>query len=451
MKKIKQFSLKAMLLTILAALTIGFTGCSDELSGDQTQGKPGYLTINVKTLKPNQTKATGTGALNDYKEIHDLNIFVFSGANKIIHKYYDDAAGGTYPDLTVTNGVVTDIDIPVSSLNITTDSVVVVANYGSKISNTVLTYTDLENLDINTVQNFSTRGLHMTGMAGIIAGTATSYLSAVKVAPVEAKITVDWALTDDVALYYDVTGVYVTNAVSNTKLPIIRRNVYTSPSWAATNILPAGFVNLTGATPARTAASGLIEAGRDFNFYYTADVTNANLKDEVPEAFETADGISLPASYTKLIDLTADPITRSKLHYYVGENYSNNATAIAENSGAMLLATTDNSPTHQNTLVVVRVTPLSTAPAYIKAMGHKYYTYEFNRGSTGPTGQNIKNLGAGAIGPDDTGVGFSVRRKTNYSLTFNLSTIGSDQPFRRLKSLRVQVEADAWDPATVTY
>ena len=40
MKKIKQFSLKAMLLTIAAALTIGFTGCSDELSGDQTQGKP---------------------------------------------------------------------------------------------------------------------------------------------------------------------------------------------------------------------------------------------------------------------------------------------------------------------------------------------------------------------------------------------------------------------------
>ncbi|MFA5541863.1 MAG: hypothetical protein WC984_09330 [Bacteroidales bacterium] len=440
-----------MLLTIVAALTIGFTGCTDEFAGDQTQGKPGYLTINVKTLKPNQTKATGTGALNDYEEIHDLNIFVFSGANKIIHKYYDDDPGSTYPDLTVNEGVVTDIDIPVSSLNITTDSVVVVANFGSKIPNTVLTYTDLENLDINTVQDFSARGLHMTGMAGIIAGTTTSYLSAVKVAPVEAKITVDWVLTEDVALYYDVTGVYVTNAVSNTKLPIIRRNVYTSPSWAAGNILPAGFINLTGTTPARTAASGLIEAGRDFNFYYTTDVTNANLKDEVPESFVSTGGISLPASYTKLIDLTADPITRSKLHYYIGENYSNNDAGITEGTGAMLSAITDNSPDHQNTLVVVRVTPLSTAPDYIKAMGHKYYTYEFSKASTyvdaGNLGVNGANLGSGTIATD----GFSVRRKTNYNLKFNLSTMGSDQPFRRLKSLRVQVEADAWDTENVTY
>ena len=59
MKKIKQFSLKATLLTIVAALTIGFTGCSDELSGDQTEGKPGYLTVNVKTLKPRASKTPG--------------------------------------------------------------------------------------------------------------------------------------------------------------------------------------------------------------------------------------------------------------------------------------------------------------------------------------------------------------------------------------------------------
>lgn len=447
MKKIKQFSLKATLLTIVAALTIGFTGCSDELSGDQTQGKPGYLTINVKTLKPNQTKATGTGALKDYEQIRDLNIFVFSGANKIIHKYYDDDAGGTYPDLTVADGVVTGIDIPVSSLNTATDSVVVVANFGSKIPNTVQTYNDLENLDINTVQNFSARGLHMTGMAGIITGTETSYLSNVKVAPVEAKITVDWVLTEDVALYYDVTGVYVTNAVSNTKLPIIRRNVYTSPSWAATNILPAGFINLTGTTPARTAEHGLTENGRDFNFYFTDNSSNANLKDEVPEDFVTTGGISLPATYTKLIDLTADPLTRTKLHYYVGENYSNNAAGIDEGTGSMLGAITNNSSAHQNTLVVVRVTPKFGAPAYIKTMGHKYYTYEFKRESTGATGQNISNLGSGAIATD----GFSVRRKTNYNLKFNLSTMGSDQPFRRLKSLRVQVSADAWDTENVTY
>lgn len=450
MKKIKQFSLKATLLTIVAALTIGFTGCSDELSGDQTQGKPGYLTINVKTLQSSQTKAIGTGATTDYKEIHDLNIFVFSGANKIIHKYYDDVTGGTYPDLTVADGVVSYIDIPVSSLNTATDSVVVVANFGSKIPNTVQTYTDLENLDINTVQDFSARGLHMTGMAGIITGTATSYLSNVKVAPVEAKITVDWVLTEDVALYYDVTGVYVTNAVSNTKLPIIRRNVYTvaTTSWAATNILPAGFINLTGTTPARTAEHGLTENGRDFNFYFTANSSNANLKDEIPASqidITTPSQPFLIEDHTPLLNGA-----NTKLHYYVGENYSNNAAGPAEGAGNMVADLAANS-THQNTLVVVRVTPKFGAPAYIKAMGHKYYTYEFKRESTGATGQNIKNLGAGAIGPDDTGVGFSVRRKTNYNLTFNLSTMGSDQPFRRLKSLRVQVEADAWDTETVTY
>lgn len=54
MKKIKQFSLKATLLSLVAVLAIGLTSCSDETSGDQTQGKPGYLTINVKTLKPKQ-------------------------------------------------------------------------------------------------------------------------------------------------------------------------------------------------------------------------------------------------------------------------------------------------------------------------------------------------------------------------------------------------------------
>ena len=74
MKKFKQMKLKATLLTILAALTIGFTGCSDELSGDQTQGKPGYLTVNVKTLKPRTSKTPTVGA-NDFKTMNDLNIW----------------------------------------------------------------------------------------------------------------------------------------------------------------------------------------------------------------------------------------------------------------------------------------------------------------------------------------------------------------------------------------
>ena len=88
MKKIKQFSLKATLLTIVAALTIGFTGCSDELSGDQTQGKPGYLTINVKTLKPLQTKLSGDHN-EDYKKITTMDIFVFNADDQvIIHKLY---------------------------------------------------------------------------------------------------------------------------------------------------------------------------------------------------------------------------------------------------------------------------------------------------------------------------------------------------------------------------
>ena len=75
MKKFKQMKLKAMLLTIVAALTIGFTGCTDELSGDQTTGKPGYLTVNVKTLKPRVSKSIGAAA-TDFKTMNDLNIFM---------------------------------------------------------------------------------------------------------------------------------------------------------------------------------------------------------------------------------------------------------------------------------------------------------------------------------------------------------------------------------------
>src|SRR5574344_45019 len=118
MKKIKQFSLKATLLTIVAALTIGFTGCSDELSGDQTQGKPGYLTLNIRTLKTKEAKFT-TDLTNDYKTLKDLNVFVFDGENLLISKYVTDTTGGNTNYLNDL-GSANSIDIRVNSLNVAT-------------------------------------------------------------------------------------------------------------------------------------------------------------------------------------------------------------------------------------------------------------------------------------------------------------------------------------------
>ena len=61
-------------------------------------------------------------------------------------------------------------------------------------------------------------------------------------------------------------------------------------------------------------------------------------------------------------------------------------------------------------------------------------------------GVNGANLGSGTIATD----GFSVRRKTNYSLTFNLENIGTDKPFERLRDLKVNVTAEGWDTTTET-
>lgn len=72
----KQMKVKALLLSIVAVLTLGLTSCTDETNGDQTQGKPGYLSINLKTLKPKQTK-TSADLSSDYKTINNLNVFIY--------------------------------------------------------------------------------------------------------------------------------------------------------------------------------------------------------------------------------------------------------------------------------------------------------------------------------------------------------------------------------------
>jgi len=435
MKKFKQMKLKAMLLTIVAVLSLGFASCTDETNGDQTTGKPGYLTLNLKTLKPIQTKLAGAVA-TDYQTIKDLNIFVFDGTtnNLLLNKYYD------YTASVITDGTQT-VNIAVNSLPANA-YVVAVANFGSRI-NDITDYAGLEAKEITTVRDFAANGLHMTGRANIeVTNNGYSYVSNVSIAPVESKITVDWVLTDDVLAYYDVTGIYVVNAIDKTNLAIVRENLYTTSWGAPSNITPAGFINVISSV--RTASTGLAAAGsRDYDFYGAMTTNTALLSDEVlPAAILGSAGSEyLDASYTIL-----NPAT--KFHYYVGENYSNNSTMPDAGTGEILGSTTLNAGTNENTIVVIRVTPLNTAPAYIKAMGHKYYTYEFSKASNAI---NSTNLGTGAIGTAGSDVGFSVRRKTNYSLTFNLANLGTTNPFERLRNLQVNVTADAWDPATVTF
>ena len=421
MKKIKQFSLKATLLTIVAALTIGFTGCSDELSGDQTQGKPGYLTINVKTLKPLQTKLSGAHN-EDYKKITTMDIFVFNASDQvIIHKFES-------PNTSTGSA---NLEIPVNQLE-GTEYVVVVANYDGGVAMTGVTdYASLIAKDINTVKDFSATGLHMTGRANIeTVGGGTSYISNVRIAPVEAKITVKWT-TADVADYYDVTGVYVVNAISKTKLPIIRQNTWNSTDgWAnsitsLTNILPTDYINYKN-TASRTALNGLstiITAPNVSNFdFYNLNATTSTLLYDEPVGPAT----SLSSS--------------DDYHYYVGENYSNN-TGVGT---GIVVANANNA----NTLVVIKVTPKTGAPQYILDLGDRYYTYEFDKTSTyvdaTHLGQNGENLGVTIT------EGFSVRRKTNYTLTFNLSGMGAEDPYTRVRTLTVNVQADAWDDEGVT-
>lgn len=420
MKKIKQFSLKATLLTIVAALTIGFTGCSDELSGDQTQGKPGYLTINLKTLQPKQTKVGGDGA-NDYETIKNLNIFIFDGShNLILNKYYDATTTPVLPG--VTSGVVDQIDIRVNTLP-TGAYVVAVANFGSRITD-VADITDITDIEVSTVKDFAADGLYMTGQADITAdATGFIYTSNVKVAPIVSKISVQCNLTDDVLAWYDVTGIYIVNAIDKTKLPIIRNN--TGNGTGSDNTILS---LITPTVAAKTASSGLptiTDAAtgllRDYNFYtgLTGDVSF--LKDE---------GSSLSGFY----------------HYYVGENYH---AALPTNAGSGALVT--NASANANTLIVVKVTPKSSGvPAYITAMGPKYYTYDLSNSIT----NNVYNVNGTTITAPTTWTadnGFSTKRKTNYTVTFSLSQLGADKPFIRMKELHVNVEAQGWEPATAGF
>lgn len=414
MKKIKQFSLKAMLLTILAALTIGFTGCSDELSGDQTQGKPGYLTVNVKTLKPRISKSPTIGA-NDYKTMNDLNIFIFNATdNKLQQKFI---SGGYTEDDPITMQVGT---IPDGS------KVVVVANYGSGITG-VNTYNDLIGMEIETVKDFATDGLHMTGEANITDAVGGGYESYVNVAPVESKITVNWTLAQD-ADNYVVTGVYVVNAINKTTLPIIRTR---ASAGLASDIAISSKIN----AGTRTASYGLTPViNRDYNFYTgmtdLSATSDTYLKDIISDTAFTTDASGTYVNYNTSMIATG-------LHYYVGENY--HADLPTAGSGAIL----GSNATNANTIVVVRVTPKYDAPSYIKEGGHKYYTYDFRNTSSA--------LNAAATVTNIT-EGFSVRRKTNYNLTFALTSIGANDPFVRLNTLTVYVHADDWnDGGTVSF
>jgi hypothetical protein len=73
-------------------------------------------------------------------------------------------------------------------------------------------------------------------------------------------------------------------------------------------------------------------------------------------------------------------------------------------------------------------------------MGHKYYTYDFSKASSS------LNVVTAAI-PE----GFSVRRKTNYNLTFALTSIGATVPFVHLNTLSVYVTADPWENTAASF
>lgn len=406
MKKIKQFSLKATLLTIVAALTIGFTGCSDELSGDQTQGKPGYLTLNLKTLKPKQTKTSADLTL-DYQKIIDLNVFIFRGDDLILRKYITTQDDGTSPLADITNTV----NIRVGELA-TTDSVVVVANFGTAIN--VSTKSALQNETIPTVGNFSSTGLCMTGIGSIVAiGTGFSYTSEVKVAPAVSKISVKWIASGDAA-YYKITGIYIVNAIDRTKLPIVlERGVnrgITSLLTPATKTASSGF------------AVGSSAIARDYDIYAHSVNTTAGILRDV-----NASGLTQGTTYS----------------YYVGENYHADVPT-TRNGGELFTTNTSNA----NTIILIEATPKTEAegaPAWIAYGGVKYYTYDLSAGlvSSTPTDPTSPNIASGVA--ED---GFSTRRKTNYIVNFNLQNIGTTNPFEQISTLSVTVIANPWDVST---
>jgi hypothetical protein len=339
MKNMKNMKLKAVLLSLVAVLAIGLTSCSDEMSGDQTQGKPGYLTINVKTLKPKQSKSTGPGT-NDYAAINNLNIFIFNGSTPTSTMLQRKYMNGGYVDN------VTAITMQVGTLP-TTAKVVVVANYGSAIEN-IATYGDLTAKEISTVGDFATNGLHMTGEANI-SGTST-YESHVNIAPVESKITVNWTLSGD-ADNYVVTGVYVVNAINKTTLPIIRQRSHISNDWTTDNASDIAISsNINAGT--RTASYGLAPvAGRDYNFY--AGMTDLSATSDTYLKDALADGLfTTNSSGTYITDNSTALVAATGLHYYVGENY--HADLPTGNGGAIFgIGNATTNATNANTIVVV--------------------------------------------------------------------------------------------------
>ena len=417
MKKMKNMKLKAVLLSLVAVLTLGLTSCTDETSGDQTTGKPGYLSINLKTLQPKQTK-DGSDATSDFQTVKDLNIFIFDAThNLLLNKYYD---GTTTPALpTVTTGVVGVIPIKVNTLP-TGAYVVAVANFGSRITG-ITDLTSLTNLEVTTVKDFATSGLYMTGQADITAdATGFIYTSNVKVAPIVSKITVKCNLTDDVLAWYDLTGIYIVNAIDNTKLPIIRTNTGAgagSDNTILSLITPTTKTASSGLPTITDAATGI---SRDYNFYtgLTGDV--ASLKDEGA--------------------LTSNAASTG-YHYYVGENYH---AALPGTAGSGLLVT--NATANANTLIVVKVTPNESAPGYLGA-GARYYTFDLSN----TIANNVFDINGTSISGWTASNGFSTKRKTNYTVTFNLSQLGADKPYIRMKTLNVNVEAQGWEPATASF
>lgn len=409
MKKIKQFSLKAMLLTIAAALTIGFTGCSDELSGDQTQGKPGYLTLNLRTIKPKQTKFTGANA-TDYATVKDFNVFVVDGDNILFSKYVKDGVG-----------TVTLSSVPAASNSVTlqvgnlpgTAKVVVIANWGSRIADET-TLTGLKAKTVTTVDEFDAdNGLVMTG-EGAITASGLSYTSAVTVSPVSSKITVKWNTTtgSDVAQYFDITGIYIVNAVRQTTLPIVGGTTINSLIVPTTKLVSTGYD-------------------------YTALNTTTT-----PIDYDLYRAISTDVDATNLYD--ANPTAGAYYHYYVGENY-HKAIPITSGIGTIYDEAATNS-TNANTLILIKATP-NTAGEAIYGTAPRYYTYALSNSIANNaynyTGTNI------AAWIDDT-FGFSTKRKTNYIVNFTLDNAGTTNPFEQVRTLTVSVTASGWDDVTPT-
>ncbi len=408
MKKIKQFSLKATLLTIVAALTIGFTGCSDELSGDQTQGKPGYLTVNLRTLKTKQTKFSGANAL-DYQTVKDFNIFVVNASGDILFSKFttENAAGQPLVSGTTTASVSNDISLQVGNLP-TGSKVVVIANWGIRITG-VTTLSELKDLPVNTVKAFDpTKGLVMTGEGAITAATGLSYTSAVTVSPVSAKISVKWSTTagSEVAQYFDITGIYIVNAIKQTKLPIVGGTTITDLIVPATKLVSTGYDYIT-LHPIATPIEYYLYAGSGLN------VDAANLYDQNP---------------------TEDAI----YHYYVGENYHKDIPTTAGGGSIYTEALTNSS--NANTLILIEATPKTTpAAAAIYGTAKRYYTYDLSSAITN-----------NAIIPTVALTGFSTKRKTNYNVNFTLNNAGTSNPFEQIRNLTVTVTASGWDDVTTT-